>query len=121
GGVVGDGVGVVGLVHAGQHFPVLLVHAASPQWPANRSSAPSLSCTPDLSTMVALASLRPMTSTSVSSRRNFTTALSSALTALMSQKWARDTSMTTLSITSLKSKPATKVSAEAKKTWPLTV
>ena len=42
-----------------------------------------------------------------------------ALTAVMSQKWARLTSMRTFSITSLKSKALTKRSAEAKNTWPM--
>ncbi len=44
--------------------------------------------------MVALASFRPMTVTSAPSRRIFSTALSSAPTAEMSQKWAWLTSMT---------------------------
>lgn len=60
----------------------------SSQWLMSLSMAPGLSCTAKRSTMVALASLRPSTSTSAPSRRNLITTLSSAATAVMSQKWA---------------------------------
>ena len=48
-------------------------------------------------------------------------AMSSAATLEMSQMWARETSMTTFSSTSRKSKAFMKSSAEAKNSWPSTM
>src|SRR5690606_38973088 len=77
-GGISNSVGVMGSVNAGQDF-LLDGHGRLPQWPINCSTASGLSCTAKRSTMVALASLRPNTSTRVPSRRNLTTTLSSAL------------------------------------------
>jgi hypothetical protein len=55
------------------------------------------------------------------SLRNLMTTLSRALTDVMSQKWACETSITTFSIASRKSKWLVKRSADAKNTWPVTV
>src|SRR5690606_4152845 len=92
-----------------------------PQWLMSFSTASGLSCTPKRSTMVALAWFSPSTWTSVPSRRNLSTTLSSAETAVMSQKCAWVRSMVTLATASLKSNEAANLSAELKNTWPATL
>jgi hypothetical protein len=72
------------------------------------------------STSVSLASFMPRISTSAPSRRNFSTTVERRH-AVRSQIWARLTSMTTRSTASRSRRHRRKASAEAKKTWPVTV
>lgn len=73
-----------------------------PQWAVRRSRA--LVMHGERADEVALASFRPMISTSVPSRRNFSTTASSVATPVRSQMCERLTSMRTRSSASLKSK-----------------
>src|SRR5690606_30951199 len=102
-----------GAIDTGEYGLSISVHQCTP---STLSISSGLSCTPKRSTMVALASLRPISSTSAPSLRNLITTLSRAPTAEISQKWAWLRSITTLSSASRKSKLAAKRSAELKNT-----